>query len=81
MDVFFYGRLADRVGRQVSVDIPSDGCSVAELRKLIAKGHPEAGRDILVSRVRACVDDVVAAEAQLIRPGQSVEFFPPVSGG
>lgn len=81
MDVTFYGRLADRIGRQVRIEVPAEGCSVAELRRLIALQHPDVGAEILGPRVRACVDDAVAPDAQPLRAGQSVEFFPPVSGG
>ena len=81
MDVFFYGRLAERIGRQVRIDVPAAGCSVADLRQLIAGKYPEVETEILGSRVRACVEDTVAPDAYLIGAGQRVEFFPPVSGG
>ncbi len=81
MNVNFYGRLAERIGRQVMIDIPPQGCSVAELRQLIADRHPELQAEILRPRVRACVDDCIAPEGQRVGPAQSVEFFPPVSGG
>jgi sulfur-carrier protein len=81
MDVLLYGSLSDRIGPRVTVAVPQAGCSVAELRLLVASQHPSVGGDILQTRVRAFVDDAAVADAARVDPAQTVEFLPPVSGG
>lgn len=79
MKIHFYGRLAESVGREIEVDVP-EGCSVSELRELLATEYPRAA-NALGHRVRALVGDMIVADSHIVRPGDSVEFFPPVSGG
>jgi molybdopterin synthase sulfur carrier subunit len=79
MNVRLYGHLADLLGEQVRVDVA--GCSVGWLRAAIAERHPVARAAILSGRVRACVDDAIVGEDCLVGADETVEFFPPVSGG
>jgi len=79
MKIHFYGRLAERLGRHVDLDIRGD-CSIAELRDRLAADIPEAA-GALDRRVRACVGDTIVADSHVVRPGETVEFLPPVSGG
>ena len=79
MKIHFYGRLAESVGREIEVDVP-ESCSVSELRALLATEYPRAA-NALGHRVRALVGDIVVADSHIVRSGDSVEFFPPVSGG
>ena len=79
MKIHFYGRLAESVGRDIEVDVP-ESCSVADLRELLATEYPRAA-NALGHRIRALVGDRVVADSHIVRPGDSVEFFPPVSGG
>lgn len=81
MEVRFYGKLADRLGRAVELDVPPQGCSVADLRRRLADAHPHAAGDLLSRTVRVCIDDRIASEDQRVEPGQAVEFLPPLSGG
>lgn len=79
MKIHFYGRLAESVGRDIEIEIP-EGCSVADLRERLAIEYPRAA-SALGQRVRALVGDIVVTDSHIVRPGDSVEFFPPVSGG
>ena len=79
MKIHFYGRLAESVGREIEVDVP-ESCSVSELRELLATEYPRAA-NALGHRVRALVGDILVADSHIVRSGDSVEFFPPVSGG
>lgn len=81
MDVLFYGRLADIIGRELQLEVADTGCSIGDLRALIAARHPASHEDILSSRVRACVGDSIVSDDHLVKAPDSVEFFPPVSGG
>ena len=81
MKVLLFGRLADRVGRQVDIEVAGSGCSVAELRELLAEHHPALADGIRSRRVRACVGDCIVSEEHRLDGHAAVEFFPPVSGG
>jgi sulfur-carrier protein len=81
MDVLLYGSLSERIGPRVTVAVPQAGCSVAELRLLVAGQHPSVGEDILQTRFRAFVDDAAVGDGIRLDNGQTVEFLPPVSGG
>ena len=73
MKIGFYGRLAERLGREVEIDLPGDGATVAQLR---------ARFDGLDSAtVRALVNDEMAGEDFPVKPGDRLDFLPPLSGG
>ena len=69
----FYGRLAETFGREIEIDLPEVGATVAELRARL-EGLDPAG-------VRALVNDATAGEDARVNPGDRVDFLPPLSGG
>jgi molybdopterin converting factor small subunit len=69
----FYGRLTELFGREVEIDLPDDGCTVAAVRARFDGLDP--------ATIRACVNDAMAGEDSLVRPGDRVDFLPPLSGG
>lgn len=79
--IVFYGSLAERLGRRVAFAIPPGGITVAELRQNLARTYPDAAGELTGQSLRACVADMLAAEEFVVQPGDTVEFFPPVSGG
>ena len=81
MRVRFFGRLGDMVGREVQIDVPQNGCTVGQLRELLASQYPEAAPDLCKPSVRACVRDMIVGEQFVIEAIAEVEFFPPLSGG
>jgi len=78
--VRFFGRLADSVGRELLVSLPLP-CSVAGVRSALAAVRPDAASALLDASNRACVDDEIMSEASVVRPGATIEFLPPLSGG
>ena len=68
----FYGRLAERFGREVALDLPAPA-TVAEVRARFD------GLD--AATVRALVNDETATEDAPLAPGDRVDFLPPLSGG
>jgi molybdopterin converting factor small subunit len=68
----FYGRLAERFGREIEVDVP-EGATVAAVRARFD------GLD--AATVRALVNDELAGEEAEVEPGDRIDFLPPVSGG
>jgi molybdopterin converting factor small subunit len=65
----------------VEVELPRQGCTIAELRGLLAREHPEAGELLGSLALRPCVDDRLVGEEHRVADAASVEFFPPLSGG
>ena len=68
----FYGRLADRFGRQVDLDLP-DVVLIGELRSYFEGLDP--------ARVSALLNDETAPDEAEVFPGDRVDFLPPLSGG
>ncbi len=79
MKIIFYGRLAQSFGRELEFEA-GEGCSVARLRERLSAEHPDVAES-LGRRTRALVADTVVADSYVLKPGDDVEFFPPVSGG
>jgi sulfur-carrier protein len=77
MKILFFGRLGESIGREIDLDLPAGGCTVAELRARLARAHPDLG----AAGVRACIDREIAPETALVLPAQEVAFIPPLSGG
>lgn len=81
MKVLFFGRLGEQIGREIEVDLPAGGCSVAELRRLVVSGHAAAADALSRPGIRAAVDQAIVADEGWVRPGQEVAFLSPLSGG
>jgi molybdopterin converting factor small subunit len=80
MKIGFFGRLRDSLGdeREVAAE---EGETVGRLRIRLAGLYPEAARDLLSPRVRACVGDTIVGEDFRLGGQERIEFFPPLSGG
>ena len=79
LKILLFGRVSDLLGREIEAVIPEAGCSVGELRRLIAE---QTGSDALLQRgVRASLDKQVAGDQAMVRPGAEVAFFSVFSGG
>jgi molybdopterin converting factor small subunit len=77
--ILLFGRVSDALGRQIEAMIPEDGCTIAELRRLVSN---QTGSDALEQKgVRASVDRQVASDDTVVRPGAEVAFFSVFSGG
>jgi molybdopterin converting factor small subunit len=77
----FYGRAAAALGREVQFALPNRGCTIDQLRQLLADRYPDSRIAILSPRLRACVEDQIVSGDRFIRENDEVEFFPPLSGG
>lgn len=71
--IAFYGKLAETIGREVEIELPAQGCTVAALRARF-DGLDRA-------TIRACVNDATVGEDHVVMPGDRVDFLPPLSGG
>jgi len=80
LNIIFYGRLAEAIAPAIELDA-SAACSIAELRQRLAAEHPEAAATLASKRSRALIGASLVDEDHVIRPGDQIEFLPPVSGG
>ena len=78
--MLFFGRLAERLGRERKLAVPAEGCTLAELRQRLCAADPDAA-EALGKGVRASIDREIAGDDARVRPGQEVAFFPVFSGG
>lgn len=74
MKILFLGRLAESFGRELELDMPEAGCTVAELRLRL-------GEAVSSPAVRACIDQVMVPESAHVLPRHEIAFVPPLSGG
>jgi molybdopterin synthase catalytic subunit len=80
MRIRVYGGLTEQVGgRELEVEVPPEGVTVAELRAAIASAHPHLAP--LLSHVTVAVDLEVARGDERIPAGAEVALLPPVAGG
>ena len=79
--VLFFARLREQLGSSgEDVDI-ADGAGVAALRAQLAS-RSAAWREALEARnLRIAVNQDMAAADQVLKAGDEVAFFPPVTGG
>lgn len=80
IEVALFGKLAERIGRQVAIDLP-DGATVADLRAALRTAYPEIADELARPSTRACVDQAMVPEHFAVPSGGEVAFLPPLSGG
>lgn len=78
MRITFYGRLAEAIGREIEIDLPTPA-SVTQVQRRLAELYPESGVD--AARVRTAVGGAIVGGDQLVQPGETVEILAPFSGG
>lgn len=80
MNIRFYGKLSEQIGAEIDLDPPAGTDTVAKLRNVLADKFPGSAGDLL-ERSRACIADAIVCEGHKLEQSQTVEFFPPLSGG
>jgi molybdopterin synthase sulfur carrier subunit len=79
--VLFFARLREQLGSSGEEVDTADGASVATLRAQLAS-RSAAWREALEARnLRIAVNQDMAAADQVLKAGDEVAFFPPVTGG
>lgn len=79
--ILFFGSLADRFGRETEVDLPAEGCTVADLRRLLVERDQAFASALAVPGIRASADKALVRDDERVLPGQEISFFPILSGG
>lgn len=80
--ILFFASLRDELGEsrivEVAEALPGEA-TVASLREAVAALSPAVDR--LGRRLLVAVNERYATDADLVRPGDSVAFLPPLAGG
>jgi sulfur-carrier protein len=81
--VLYFAWLRERIGAsEESCDLPPGDTSVADLvGVLAARSHRHAAAFRNRATVRCAINQEFADPASVVRPGDEVAFFPPVTGG
>lgn len=80
LKIRFYGRLGEMLGAEIDVDPPAGTDTVLKLREVLVQAFPDASTD-LRQRARACIADSMVSEDHKLLGTETIEFFPPLSGG
>ena len=83
--VLFFARLREQLGSSgEEMELSAESATVAQLRAQLAS-RGDAWRDALEgpqsSRLRVAVNQDMAAPDRVLKAGDEVAFFPPVTGG
>jgi molybdopterin synthase sulfur carrier subunit len=81
--VLYFARLREALGRdRETIELPAEVITVGALRNwLIERGAPWSVAFSEIRRIRAAVDQQMAADDTALADGAEVAFFPPVTGG
>lgn len=78
--VLLFATLKDVAGRgKLSLELRGDGATVAEVRQVLAVRYPQLSANL--DAAIAAVNEEYAFAEDVVKNGDRVAFFPPVSGG
>lgn len=82
VNVLFFARLKEQLGcEQLTLEITAETCTINEVKNQLLALHPEwASHFNNTSLLMAINQEMVNAQA-LVKSGDEVAFFPPVTGG
>lgn len=81
MRISFYGKLAELIARDLTLDEAGGAPSVGTVRRLLAERYPDARDALFAPSLRICVGDTLVGDDHPVRAGDSVDFLPVLSGG
>ena len=81
--VLFFAALREQIGQEsLSVSVPVAGMSVNALRQQIEQADPVVAQALAGQpRLRVAVNKTLSTFDHLVKPGDEVAFFPPMTGG
>jgi molybdopterin converting factor subunit 1 len=82
VEILLFASLKDELGPASTVAVPDagpGGTTVGAVRAAFLAAHPSAAR--LGRRILVAVNERHAADADPVRPGDTVAFLPPLAGG
>ena len=80
--ILYFAKLRDQLGcEQEAFELTAQPCSITELKQQLAERDGVWQQVFTESQVLAAVNKGIANAETLIRSGDEVGFFPPVTGG
>jgi molybdopterin synthase sulfur carrier subunit len=81
--ILYFAWLRDRIGMaEETAALPAAVATVGALKAWLCRRDPAHAAAFAAGQaVRCAVNQVFAADAAAVRPGDEVAFFPPVTGG
>ena len=79
--ILFFGPVSDRFGPRRELVLPPEGLTVGALRRRLADEDSAGPEALFGPGVRIAVNQALADDDTLIRPGQEVAVMSPFSGG
>ncbi|HKT13767.1 MAG TPA: MoaD/ThiS family protein [Allosphingosinicella sp.] len=79
--ILFFGRLADVLGKERSIELPTGGCTVAELKRLLGRGDQAAADALGNGSILTAVDQAIVPDDTHVLAGREIAFLSPLSGG
>ncbi len=78
--ILYFAALADELGREETVELPDAIATASQLRRWLA-GRSAAGQLLAQEQIQMAVNQEVVRACHIIRHGDEIAFFPPVTGG
>ena len=81
-DILFFASLKEELGcDQLSYTLPKDQINVAQLKQLLIEQEPGWQKALSNPLILAAINHDMVTDEALIKEGDEVAFFPPVTGG
>ena len=82
IEVRYFALLREAVGTgSETVELAGSAATVASVREFLCRGNTRRAAFESVRRIRAAVNGEMAADDACVKDGDTVAFFPPVTGG
>jgi len=80
--ILFFASLADALQcRSLTFPLANASMSVVELREMLIEKHGEAWNALRSDQLRCAVNQEIVKMDHLLKTGDEIAFFPPVTGG
>lgn len=81
--VLYFAALREQIGREAQeLDIPAEGLAVSALLERLGAADSRAATALAEQpRLRVAVNHALCAMSDMVRPGDEVAVFPPMTGG
>lgn len=82
VEVKYFALLREAVGTGAeTIELAAENATVAAVREVLCQDAAHRSAFESVSRIRAAVNGEMAPETAAVKDGETVAFFPPVTGG
>lgn len=80
VNILLFATLKERAGKsRLMLDIPDDNPTILAVRRALTEAYPEM--DVNVELAIVALNQEFAVDTDIVRAGDEIAFFPPVSGG